>query len=362
LPGQREGERPDQNQSSPVVRGGLVFVTASYWPAGMGPKEFPEHHVVCYRTRDGRLLWDRRVAHGPWSRSADLRGGYTAPTPAADGERVYAAFGSSVLAALNFKGKVLWRMEIVPYNFDVAMASSPVLYRDTILLQCDQVMNTSRLLAFDRKTGKMKWQRKRRTGFSHSTPVLVRIKGEPQMLVAASGAIQGVDPRDGKVRWWCEGQGDTASPVYADGLVYLDSGRGGSGLAVQPGGTGDVTKTNRKWKIDQVPEGFSSPVIVGKYLYRLCNPGGLRCWKMATGEQVYNVRLPGVATAVSPFTTPDGLLYLASAGRSYVLKSGPGHEILATNDLDDASQASPAVADGCIYLKGRRYLYCVGGK
>src|SRR5207249_2040387 len=116
-------------------------------------------------------------------------------------------------------------------------------------------------------------------GFSHSTPTLVRIKDRPQLLVAASGAVQGVDPDNGKLLWWCQGAGDTVSPVYGNGLVYCDNGRGSMGVCADPTGSGDVTKTHRKWKLERVPSGFSSPVIVGEYLYRLCDPALLRCWK-----------------------------------------------------------------------------------
>ncbi len=363
LPGQRDKAKQDQNQSSPIVSRGRVFLTASYWPAGVETKEFPEHHVVCYRVRDGEQLWDTRIEHGPWSRASDLRGGYTAPTPASDGERVYVFFGSSVLAALDFEGKLLWRKEITPYKFDVAIAASPVLYKDTVLLQCDEVEKSSRLLALDRKTGDVKWEKKRPTvGFCHSTPVLVEIKDRPQLLMAASNALQGVDPANGEVLWSCQAHGDTVSPVYGDGLIYLDSGRGGEAVAVAPTGSGDVSKTLRKWRLKAVPEGFSSPVIVGDRLYRLCNPGTLRCWTMSSGEEVFTERLNSVSTASSPFTTPEGRVYLASAGKSYVLKVGPKPEVLAVNDLGDASQSSPAVADGCIFLKGRRNLYCIGNK
>jgi outer membrane protein assembly factor BamB len=363
LPGQRDKARQDQNQSSPIVRRGRVFVTASYWPNGVDSKQFPEHHVVCYRVRDGEQLWDKTIEHGPWSRAADLRGGYTAPTPAADDEHVYVLFGSSVLAALDFDGKVRWRKEITPYKFDVAIGTSPVLYKDTVLVQCDQTDKASRLLAFDRKTGELKWEKKRPdVHFAHSTPVLAEINGKTQLLVAASDALQGVDPSNGDVLWWCAAHGDTVSPVLSGDRVYLDSGRGGEGVAVDPTGSGDVTRTHRRWIAKGIPEGFSSPVIVGDYLYRLTNPETLRCRKMADGSQVFTERLSGVSTASSPFTTPEGRIYFASAGKSYVIKAGRKLEILAVNDLGDASQASPAVADGCIFLKGRRYLYCIGRK
>jgi outer membrane protein assembly factor BamB len=362
LPGGDGKRRQDQNQSSPVVRKGLVFVTTSFWPAGTTTKDFPEHHVVCFRAADGKQLWDVKVAPGPWSRAGDLRGGYTAPTPAADEHAVVVVFGSSVIAALAHDGKPLWRKEIVPYDFDVAMASGPVLYRDTVLLQCDGMKN-SRLVAFDARKGTVRWTQARPgDSYCHSTPVLARVKDRPELLVAANGRVQGVDPDNGKVRWWCRASGDTASPVAGAGLVYCDNGRGGTGVAVDPTGTGDVTKTHRRWKHDRVPGGFSSPVSVGDRLYRLTDPGVLRSWKWAGGDGETALRLPGVNTAASPFTTPEGRVYAASAGKSFVVQAGDRPTILAVNDLQDGSSASPAVAGGRIYLRGRRFLWCVGKK
>jgi outer membrane protein assembly factor BamB len=356
LPGQDGMHDQDRNQSSPVVIRGRVFVTVSYWPGKVNPSEFPEHHVACYQAEDGKPLWDTPIPPGPW-KLTDLRGGYTAPTPASDGERVYVLFGSSVIAALDFDGKTVWRKEITPYQFDVAIGVSPVLFEDTIILQCDEVSHKSFLLALDRKTGDERWQQKRpEAGFSHSTPTLVSIQGKPQLLVAGSDALQGVDPANGKILWSCPAKGDTVSPVLADGIVYCDSGRGGPAMAVEVG------KSTPLWKIPNVAEGFSSPVVADGYIYRLHNPGILKCWKLSDGKEMFSERLSGVSTASSPFTTPDGRAYLASSGKSYVIKVGPKLEVLATNDLNDGSEASAAVANGRIFLKGRQNLYCVGKK
>jgi outer membrane protein assembly factor BamB len=363
LPGTEEKAGQDQNQSSPIVSRDRAIVTMSYWPGGKtDPKQYPEHHVACYKVIDGKLLWDITVPPGPWL-FADLRGGYTAPTPAADGERIYVVFGSSVMVALNYDGKLLWRKEITPYKFDVAFAASPVLFEETIILQCDQVDKGSRLVGYDRKTGEVKWEEKRpNVSFGHSTPVLAKIGGKSQLLVSASNALQGVDPATGKIIWTCTAKGDTVSPVMANGLAYCDSGRGGPGLAVELTGMGDVTKTHLKWTIPQVKEGYSSPVISGEYIYRLQNPEVLGCFRLSTGEIVYSERMPGVSASSSPLATADGRIYLASAGKTYVLKGSPKLEILATNDLGDSGPASPGVADGKIFLKGRKWLFCVGAK
>jgi outer membrane protein assembly factor BamB len=368
LPG-GEGARQDQNQSSPIVCRGRVIVTASYWPKDADQKTFPAHHVACHAVKDGKPLWDTMVPPGPWLLK-DLRGGYTAPTPATDGERVYVLFGSAVVAALDLDGKLLWRKPISPHDYDVAIGNSPLVHDGVVLLMCEQLKQkkASRLLAFDGKTGEQKWEQKRPDAdWTHSTPLLTTIKGKPQLLVAGAESLEGLDPASGKRLWWAKEKtgkriGDTATPVIAEGLVYVDSGRGGPGIAVDPSGTGDVSTTHVKWSITQVPEGFSSPVIISEHLYRLHAPGILKVWKLSSGEQVFAERLEGISTSASPVATPEGRLYCVSAGKSYVLKAGAKPEVLGTSDLGDASNASPAVADGKLFLKGRRFLWCISAQ
>ncbi len=239
--------------ASPIVWGDAVFVCTVKWPGGGKADEsvMPEHHVACYRTADGKLLWDTTVPPGPWLRD-DFRsgagGGYAGPTPVTDGKLVYCVFGSSVIAALDFQGKIAWRKEIAPHTFDVTVGSSPVLYNDTVLQFCAMAKaEDSQVIAFDKADGSEKWRQKLPgMGFGHSTPVIIDVEDRPQMLVLASGmgeknnALRSLDPASGKLLWWCRGAGDAASPAFGSGIVYFDSGRGGKGVAVEPGGTGDV--------------------------------------------------------------------------------------------------------------------------
>lgn len=363
-----------QGHASPIVWEQAVIVCTVNWPADVQDRKkvIPEHHVTCYRVSDGGLLWDTLVPPGAWLRE-DFRsgpgGGYAAATPVTDGRLIYCAFASSVLAALDFQGKIVWRKPIVPYSFDVTLGSSPVLYGDTVILLCAMAKKEdSRVVAFDKTNGAVRWEKRLpQMQFGHSTPLMIQVNNKSQMLLLASGmkeagdALQSLDPADGKLLWSCRGEGDASSPAYGQGLVYFDDGRGGTGVAVDPTGAGDVSATHIRWTITQRGEALSSPIVVGKYLYRLRTPGFLQCWEMATGKEMYSERLQDISTAwASPIADLQGHLFFANAGKSYVIQAGPECRILATNDLGDGNHPSPAAADGRLFLVGMKNIYCIG--
>ena len=367
---------PGQGHASPIVWDHAIIVCTVHWPAGVEDRKkvIPDHHVTCYRTSDGELLWDTLVPPGPWLRT-DFRsgpgGGYAAATPATDGQLIYCAFASSVLAAIDLQGNIVWRKEIVPYSFDVTLGSSPVLFGDTVILFCAMAkQEDSRVVAFDKTTGDVKWERKfPHMEFGHSTPLIIQVDNQPQMLLLASGmkeagdALQSLDPANGKLLWWCRGEGDASSPAFGRSLVYFDDGRGGTGVAVDPTGSGDVSDTHIRWTIRQRGEALSSPIIVGGFLYRLRTPGFLQCWEMAKGKEVYSERLRDISTNwASPIADPKGRLFFANAGKSYVVQAGPEFRILAVNDLGDGNHPSPAAAKGRLFLVGMKNIYCIGTK
>ncbi len=360
--------------ASPIVWGDAVIVCTVKWPGDGAPDAavIPEHHVACYRVKNGELMWNTVVSPGPWVRK-DFRsgagGGYAGPTPATDGTLIYAAFGSSVLATLDFTGKIVWRKDIVPFSFDVTLGSSPILFKDTVIFLCAMAKSAdSCVIAFDKSSGDIKWQKRfPDMSFAHSTPLMISVKEQPQLLVLASGggektnALRGLNPSTGEMLWFCKGQGDAASPVFGDGIVYFDSGRGGKGVAVDPSGSGDVSATHVKWGIPPMEESISSPTLLGGYLYRLNRLSVLRCYETATGNQKYFEKLPGISSKwASPILDGNGRLYFANAGKSYVIQTGPEFKILGTSDLEDGNDPSPAVANGKLFLVGKKNIYCVG--
>ena len=364
-----------EGHASPIVWDTRVFVSTVAWDPSVPDRKkvIPAHHLLCWRAADGERLWDTAIPPGQWLRT-DFRsgpgGGYAAPTPATDGKLVFCAFGSSVLAAVDFAGRIVWRNEIEPHTFDVTLGSSPVLYRDTVILLCAMAKKRdSRLVAFEKATGKIKWQTPLpTTGFGHGTPILINAGGADQMVIAASSmsrtadAIQSFDPADGKRLWWSFGCADAASPVYGAGIVYVDSGRGGLGVAVDPTGRGDVSRTHVKWQLGSAPAAIGSAIVVGEHLYRL-HGRYAKCLRADTGATVYSAKLDGsISSWASPIVDGRGHIYFATAGRSHVVKAGPTFELLAVNDLGDPNHASPAVSNGRIFLVGTKSIHCVAAK
>jgi outer membrane protein assembly factor BamB len=353
--------------SSPIVWGERVFVTTATKQTRdeEARKEIPEHHLVCFQTSDGKLLWRTPIPQGKEFAGYAI---YASPTPVTDGKTVYVWFGSAVVAAVDFNGKLLWRHERPgPFNLNPGITSSPILYRDTLILISDQGRDNGFLQGLDTKTGAVKWEKKRKgVGACNATPVLVQVKGKPQMIVAASNALQGLDPESGAPIWWCKGWGFGSSPVFSGNLIYADRGGNEPAQAVELGGAGDVTKTHVKWKNDKVPGDYSSPVISGDFIYRVQAEGIIQCFRLSTGEKLYTERLENVSKLASPIATADGRVYFASAGVSYVIEAGPTLKVLATNRIGQGSSGnnggSPAVANGRLYVRNFEFLYCIGDK
>jgi outer membrane protein assembly factor BamB len=362
--GKNNPEFSSPGWSSPIVWRDRIFLTTATWPAGLTEKErrgqIAEHHVLCFDADTGKQLWETVIPAGKLL-VTNFYHGYAVPTPVTDGTHVFALFGSGVLAALDFDGKIVWRQEL-PFQRDVdgGVCSSPVLYEDTVIIPGIQDMG---LRALDKKTGKVRWEQRTKQRNTMSTPALIRIQDKIQ-LIHYAGGIQGLDPQSGELLWSCRAPTSQSSPVYGSGLLYADAGRGGQkGAAVDPTGKGDVTKTHVKWETRVEGVAGSSAIIVDGHIYRSSGQDFLRCWALASGELVNEIKTPRISPSASPIATADGRIYFACSAKSYVIRADPKLQVLATNDLNDGPDyPTPAIAGGRIYIKGKSYLWCIGTK
>ena len=351
--------------SSPIVWGDRVFVTTSNRQTREeeNRKDIPEHHLVCFQASDGKQLWRTEIPHGQEFAGYSI---FASPTPCTDGRAVYVWFGSAVVAAVDFEGHLLWHHERTgPFHLNPGITSSPVLYNDTLILISDQGRDSGFLQGLDTRTGDIKWEQKRKqVNACNATPVLLPVAGKTQLLVAASNKLQGLDPDNGEPIWWCKGWGFGSSPVYGSGLVYADRGGNEPAQAVDPTGMGDVTATHVKWKNEKVAGDYSSPVISGDFIYRVKGEGVVQCFRLSTGELLFTERLQGVSKLASPIATADNRVYFASTGASHVIETGPELKILGSSEKLAGSNgndgASPAVANGRIYMRNFDWLYCIG--
>jgi outer membrane protein assembly factor BamB len=349
--------------SSPIVWEDRVFVTtaAKQTREEEARKDIPDHDISCYQAGDGKLLWKTHVPHGPLQEGYAI---YAVPTPVTDGKAVYAWFGSAVVVAVDFDGKLLWRQERPgPFNLNPGLCTSLALYQDTVILLCDQARGLAFLQGLDKNTGAVKWEQKRtKANCNNTTPLLMQVKGKPQMIIAGADKLEGLDPASGEPIWWCKTPGFGESPIAANGLVYAKSGNAPA-VCVDPSGAGDVAKTHVKWREAKIPGDYSSPVICGNYICYVEKEGTIGCLKLSTGEAVCSAKLDGVSKLASPVATADGRVYFVSTGKSYVIKPGPTIEVLGGGNLNSGGNgSSPAVSNGRIFVRDFENLWCIGKK
>jgi outer membrane protein assembly factor BamB len=350
--------------SSPVVWEDRVFITTAVKQSRQEEesKQIPEHDIACYRAADGKLLWKTRVAHGPHQEGYNI---YAVPTPVTDGKALYAWFGSGVVAAVDLDGKLLWRHERPgPFNLNPGICSSLILYQDTVVLLCDQGRGLGFLQGLDRKTGKVKWEQARaKAGITNTTPLLIRVKDRPQMVIAGAEMLQGLDPAGGEPIWWCKTPGFGESPIAAGGLVYTSKGGNEPAMLVDPSGEGDVAKTHVKWKVPKMPGDYSAAVVSGDSICYVQKEGVIACMSLATGQTLATQRLEGVSKLASPIATADGRVYFVSTGKSYIIKPGARIEVLGSGDLQGwGNGSSAAVSEGRIFVRDFENLWCVANK
>jgi outer membrane protein assembly factor BamB len=374
-------EIPGRGSGTPVIWGDKVFVlsavpvgvaaAAAQAPLGGSPTRVPHKFVVMALDRKtGKVIWERIArAHTPHEGSHSQWGTYASSSAFTDGERVYAFFDSFGLYAYDMNGKLLWEKDLgdKKMRMEFGEGQTPVLHGNRIVVQWDH-QGPSFIAALDKMTGTEIWRTERQEIDSWGTPLVVEHGGRAQVIAAAMNKVTSYDLETGKVVW--DGPGLTMNPipssVYEDGMVFAVSGFRGSklhaiGLAEAKG---DITGTGAiKWTLSQDTPYVPSPLLYDGVLYLLkSNTGILSAFDAKTGKPHYQLqRLDGVPNVfASPVGAKGRVYFPGQEGTTLVIKHGPAYEVLAKNALDDGFEASPALVDSELYLRGRKFLYSIG--
>jgi outer membrane protein assembly factor BamB len=380
---------PGRGHSSPIVWGNRVFVTTAVEGevvAGAkavkhmaGDKEFlhpdsigADHKhtfkVIALNRDSGKILWEATAWEGTPYDNRHRKSSYAASTPATDGKMVYAFFGTEGLYAYDYNGKLAWKAQLGKLGtVGMGTGTSPILYENVVIVQCDEDNGeASFIVALDKKTGKEVWRTPRKIQVSWSTPLLVKTSTRSELITSGTETVVSYDPATGKELWHHKGVESNAipSPVANSDMVFLVAGFPAKiAMAIKLGGSGDLTGTpNVPWKYAKGTAYVPSPILYSDYLYLTTDRGILTCIDAKTGEVKYEggrIPIPATFTA-SPVAFEGKILMTSEDGDTFIVKAGPKHEILATNSVGEPVYASPAIADGRIFIRGEKNLYCIG--
>ncbi|MGF1578265.1 MAG: PQQ-binding-like beta-propeller repeat protein [Gemmataceae bacterium] len=359
-------ELPNGGNSSPVVWGDRIFLTQAL------DKKAHKRALLCLARKDGKLFW-KRVVNYKETEPTHNTNPLCSASPITDGERVVVSFGSAGLYCYDFEGKQLWNVELGKLHHIWGTASSPILYKNLVILWCGPG-DRQFLVAVDKRTGKQVWKYNEPGGArnrnaagkwvgSWSTPVIANVQGRDELLLSVPYKLKSFDPNTGKVLWHCDGLGPLVytSPVCSqDGIVVALSGYGGPAMAVQAGGKGDVTKTHRLWRHSRKknPQRIGTGVIVGDNYYLLSTPGVAQCFDLKSGKDLWQQKRLSEAQSWSSMVYADGRFYVVNTkGTCYVLKASPKYEVLAQNSINEVVRGSIAISNGDLFIRSYKHLW-----
>ncbi len=356
---------PGKGNSSPVGWGRKIFLQSA-------SDSGQERLLLCLDVEDGKVLWTRLLQGSP--KQTHLKNTLATSTPAVDAERVYALSWdgeSLLLSAYDHDGGPVWARDLGPFVGQHGAGISPIVFNGRVFLANDQDGSSS-LLALDAHSGEKAWQ-VARPAFDacYSTPFVLERPGTPAiLLVASSAGITAYDPGTGKVIWnwvWTfrnKPLRTVASPVYANGLVFANSGEGGGArhmvaVKIPRDETGALPEL--AWESTKTFPYVPTMLAVEDRICWVNDSGIAGCNAAATGEPVWMERLGGSMVA-SPILIDGKVFSVSEDGDVFVFSATPAFRLLAKNSIAEVVRATPAVVGTRLLIRGSTHLFCFGRK
>jgi outer membrane protein assembly factor BamB len=332
--------------------------------------------VICVNATDGQILWDREAVKQEIRRK-EGKNSYATPTPVTDGKFVYAFFGSGTAVCVDFDGNVIWVNPEYPFYSQHGLGASPLLYKDLLIMPFDgsspgddklvgwkKPWEQAFVLALDIGSGRERWKARRGLSrIAHVTPTIARVGDKDQLLSGAGNVVQGFDPDTGERIWTVSSQGEGVTPslVVGGGMVFSSSGFEAEtirAIRLDPAARGDVTKTHIAWEQKRAVPTQPSFLYHDGLLYSVKENGIALCMDATNGKVIWQERFEGPYSA-SPVFAAGRIYFLAENGDTTVIAPGRTFKQLAVNPLEGTCQASPAIANGRIFIRSDKHLFCV---
>jgi outer membrane protein assembly factor BamB len=328
--------------------------------------------VLCLKTADGSVLWKRSFGvkpHPKFKANIDA-----STTPAVDKDRLYVVWATPdehvVVAMDQRRGDELWRRDLGPFVAEDGFANSPVLVGDVVVVANDQdPEGVSSLVALDQKTGQVRWKIDRQSKkASFSTPCLFEPTGGRVQVIVTSCAhgMTSVDPTNGAKNWELAAFDvrTTGSPLIVADTIFATNGAGTAGkylVAVRPGVPERGVRPEILYRIKESMPYVPTPVAKWPLVFLWSDRGVVTCIDGPSGRVHWRERVGGDYLA-SPIRVGDRVYCTAKSGEMIVLAAAERYQLLARFNLGEASNSTPAVADGRMYLSTLSQVMCLGGR
>jgi outer membrane protein assembly factor BamB len=348
---------PGAGWSSPVVATGRVWLTTAAGEDGRSLR------AIAFDVETGRELVNVEVQRARSGNPINPKNNRASPTPIVEGDRIYVHFGAEGTAALTTAGEIVWKARF-PYDSQHGAGGSPVLHGDLLIFSCDG-SDAAFVVALDKRTGKVRWKRDRRTPAdqAYSTPLVIRVGERDEVVSVGAYRATAYELDSGKEIWrvaYDDGFSNVPRPVYGHGLVYIATGfHQPSLIAVRPDGSGDVTRTHVAWALRRAAPLTPSPLLAGDELYIVNDAGIASCLDAKTGHIYWQQRLGGQYSA-SPVLADGRIYFLSEEGAATAIAPGREFRKLATSTLDGSTLASMAVSARSIFIRTDTHLYRLG--
>ena len=342
--------------SSPVVGGGRVWITTALHESNRASLR-----ALAFDVESGSELLDVEVFRLSDGSLKNPKNSHASPTPIVDGDRVYVHFGGEGTAAIDAtSGAIIWKAAF-PYASQHGSGGSPVVYRDLLIFSADG-HEQAFVIALDKSTGKVRWKTNRRRPFdqAYTTPLIIRVGEQDQLISIGAYRTASYDPLTGKEIWtvrYEDGFSNVPRPVFGHGLLFIATGfQQPTLIAVRADGRGDVTDTHVAWTLTRGAPFTPSPLLVGDELFVISDLGVLTCVDAKTGKVHWQERIGGNYSA-SPIFADGRIYFLSEEGTTTVIAPGKTFQRLAASELDGATLASMAVSQGSIFVRSLSHLY-----